>query len=46
MERNELSTVLFLVNDDEQNIPDLSGFNHSRLISVSPYDELTEDMGQ
>lgn len=44
-ERNEISTVIFFVTDDENNIPDLSGFNRSKLISLSPYDELAEDIG-
>ena len=44
-ERNEISTVIFFVTDDENNIPDLSGFNRSKLIKLSPYDELAEDIG-
>ena len=44
-ERSELSTVIFLVTDDEQDTPDLTGFTRSRLISISPYDEMAEDMG-
>lgn len=44
-ERNEISSVIFLVTDGENNIPDLSGFNRSKIISVSPYDELAEDIG-
>lgn len=44
-ERSGLSTVIFLVTDDEQDIPDLTAFTRSRLISISPYDEIAEDMG-
>lgn len=44
-ERSGLSTVIFLVTDDKQDIPDLTGFIRSRLISISPYDEIAEDMG-
>ena len=44
-ERSRLSTVIFLVTDDEQDIPDLTSFSRSRLISISPYDEMPEDMG-
>lgn len=42
LEKNELYTVIYLVTDDEKAVPDLSGHNRSRLITVSPYDALTE----
>ena len=38
------NTDIYLVTDDERAVPDLSGHNRSRLITVSPYDALTEVM--
>lgn len=43
-EHNELPTVIFFVSDDEKNLPELSGFNRTKLIKISPYEKLAEDI--
>lgn len=42
LENNELYTVICLVTDKENDLPDMSGHNRSRLITFSPYESLTE----
>ena len=44
-EENDLFTVICFVTDNDKNIPDLSHHNRSKLIVISPYDKLLEDMG-
>lgn len=44
-EENNLYTVLFFITANEKSIPDLSHHNRSKLIVISPYDKLMEDIG-
>ena len=44
-EENDLFTVICFVTDNDKNIPDLSHHNRSKLIVISPYDKLMEDIG-
>lgn len=44
-EENNLFNVICFVTDNEKNIPDLSHHNRSKLIVMSPYDKLMEDIG-
>lgn len=44
-EKNDLHTIVCFITDDEKNIPDFSRHTRSDLIIVSPYTELTEDIG-
>lgn len=44
-EENALFSVICFVTDDEKSIPDLSHHNRLKLMVISPYDKLLEDMG-
>ncbi len=44
LERQGVCAVIFLVSDDDKNIPDLSGHKSSGLTVLSPYSELTEGL--
>ena len=44
-EENALFSVICFVTDDEKSIPDLSHHNRLKLMVISPYDKLMEDIG-
>lgn len=44
-EENNLYTVICFITANEKSIPDLSHHNRSKLIVISPYDKLMEDIG-
>ncbi len=46
LEANDLHTVICFVSDNENDIPDLSGHKNCGLINISPYGELTKELGE
>lgn len=46
LERNELPTVVCIISDNKENVPDLSHHKICDLIILSPYEELVKELGE